>query len=45
MVLRVLKQILEVSKLGQTPGAHLAPIWPDLAKIWPIKIDSGNLQG
>ena len=45
MVLRVLNQILEVPKLGQTPKAHLAPIWPDLAKIWPNKIDFGNPQG
>ena len=33
------------SKLGNTPRAHLAPIWPDLAKIWPNKIDFGNPQG
>ena len=45
MVLRVLNQILEVPKLGQTPKAHLAPIWPDLDKIWPNKIDFGNPQG
>ena len=45
MVLRVLNQILEVPKLGQTPKAHLAPIWPDLAKIWLNKIDFGNPQG
>ena len=32
-------------KLGQTPRAHLGPIWPDLAKIWPNKIDFGNPQG
>ena len=30
---------MEVPKLGQTPRAHLAPIWPDLDKIWPNKID------
>ena len=45
MVLRVLNQIMEVPKLGKTPRAHLGPIWPDLAKIWPNKIDFGNPQG
>ena len=45
MVLGVQNQILEVPKLGQTPRAHLAPIGPDLAKIWPNKIDFGNPQG
>ena len=45
MVLRVLNQILEVPKLGKTPRACLGPIWPDLAKIWPNKIDFGNPQG
>ena len=38
-----MNQILEVPKLGQTPRAHLAPIWPDLAEIWMRKIDFGNL--
>ena len=33
------------SKLGKTPRANLGPIWPDLAKIWPNKIDFGNPQG
>ena len=28
-----LNQILEVSKLGKTPKAHLVPIWPNLIKI------------
>ena len=42
MVLRVLNQILEVPKLGKTPMALLGPIWPDLAKIWPNKIDFGQ---
>ena len=45
MGLRVLNQILEVPKLGQTPRAHLGPIWPDLAKICPNKIDFGDPQG
>ena len=45
MVLRVLNQILVVPKLGKTPMAHLGPIGPDLAKIWPQKIDFGNPQG
>ena len=45
MVLRVLDQILEIPKLGKAPRAHLGPIWPDLAKIWPNKIDLGNPQG
>ena len=45
MFLRVLNQIMEVPKLGKTPKAHLDPIWPDLAKIWPNKIDFGNPQG
>ena len=45
MVLRVLNQILAVPKLGKTPRAHLGPIRPDLAKIWPHKIDFGNPQG
>ena len=40
----VLNHILEVQKLGKTPKAHLGPIWPDLAKIWPNKIDFGNPQ-
>ena len=30
--------------LGKTPRAHLGPIWPDLAKIWPNKIYFGNPQ-
>ena len=45
MVLRVLDQILEIPKLGKAPRAHLGPIWPHLAKIWPNKIDLGNPQG
>ena len=45
MALRVLSQILEIPKLGKTPKAHLGPIWPHLAKIWPNKIDFGNPQG
>ena len=44
MVLRVLNQILEVPKLGRTPRAHLGPIWSDLAKIWPNKIDLVTLR-
>ena len=46
MVLRVLNKILEIPKLGETPGAHLGPIWPNLAKIWPNKTNKnfGNPQ-
>ena len=32
MVLRVLNQILEIPNLGQTPRAHLAPIWPKFGR-------------
>ena len=32
------------SKIRKTPRAHLGPIWPDLAKIWPNKIDFGSPQ-
>ena len=35
MVPRVLNQILEFPKLGQTPRAHLGPIWP---KFGPTKL-------
>ena len=45
MVLRVLNQILEVPKLGKTLRAHLGPIWPYLAKIWPNKLEFGNPRG
>ena len=45
MALRVLNQILEIPKLGKTPRAHLGPIWPDLAQIWPNNIDFGNPTG
>jgi len=38
------ESVLEVPKLGKTPRAHLGPIWPDLAKIWPNKIDFNNPQ-
>ena len=44
MALRVLNQILEIPKLGKAPRAHLGPIWPDMAKIWPNKLFQVTLR-